>query len=85
MSGAILPPFQGPVKVSRYQQSPTNTAAAVSLFLLGLQTRIHYKLISRAADPPAPPIQNMSIDHCGADVPMPEQFLDCPDVVAVFQ
>ncbi len=27
----------------------------------------------------------MSVDHCRADVPVSQKFLDCPDIVPVFQ
>jgi hypothetical protein len=30
-------------------------------------------------------VEDMGVDHRRADVPMPEQFLNRPDVVAVFQ
>jgi len=63
-----------------------NTAAPVSLILLGSQTIWpHFKLIRRATDPPTPSIENVGIDHRGAYVPVSKQLLNCPDVVAVFQ
>ncbi len=27
----------------------------------------------------------MSVDHCRADVPASQKFLDCPDIVAIFE
>ena len=43
------------------------------------------RAIDWAADPQRSPIENVQIDHRGADVAMPEQLLHGPDVVAVFQ
>lgn len=63
-----------------------NTAAPVSLILLGSQAIWpHFKLICRAADPSTPSIENVGIDHRGAYVPVSEQLLNCPDVVAVLE
>ena len=64
----------------------TNTAAPVSLILLGSQTICaHSELIRRATDPSTPSIEDMGIYHRGAYIPVSEQLLDCPDAVAVFQ
>ncbi len=64
----------------------TNTAAPVSLILLGLQTIWAYsEFIGRATDPSTPSIEDMGIYHRGAYIPVSEQLLNCPDVVAVFQ
>ena len=83
MSAAILPLFQGVVKVFHGQPFPANAAAAVSLFPIGLQTfRMHFKHIGGAADPSASSIEDMGINHRGAHVRVPQQLLDCPDVVA---
>jgi hypothetical protein len=30
-------------------------------------------------------IEDMRIDHGGADVPVSEEFLDCPDIIAVLK
>ena len=63
-----------------------NAAAPVSLILLGSQTiRAPSELIRRATDPPAPSIENVGIHHRGAYVPVSEQLLNRPDVIAVFQ
>lgn len=64
----------------------TKHCTPVSLILLGLQAVCaHSEVIGGAADPPTPTIQDMRVDHRGAHIPMPEQFLDRPDVIAVFQ
>ncbi len=72
-----------------------NTAAPVSLILLGSQTIwAHSELIRRATDASIPSIEDVGIHHRGAYVPVSEQLLDCPDaclcvarrqVVAVFE
>ncbi len=63
-----------------------NAAAPASLILLGSQTiRASFELIRRATDPSAPSIENVGIHHRGAYVPVSEQLLDRPDVIAVFQ
>ncbi len=63
----------------------TNTAAPASLILLGSQTIWAYSvLIRRATDPSTPSIEDVGIHHRGAHIPVSEQLLDCPDVVAVF-
>ncbi len=68
------------------QPLPANTAAAVSLILLGLQmARIHSKFIGRVVDWPSTPIEDMGINHRRGDILVSEQILDRPDVVAVFQ
>jgi hypothetical protein len=41
--------------------------------------------ICRAPDPLATAIQDMSVDHRCADVAMPEQLLDGPNVVTIFE
>jgi len=65
---------------------PANTAAPVSLFLIGLRRiRPHAEPIGWAADPSTPSIEDMGIYHRGAYIPVSEQLLNCPDVVAVFQ
>ena len=74
------------VKVFHHQALPTNSAAVVSLILLGLQTVwAHSEGIGRAPHASSPSIQNMGVGHRGADVPVPKQFLNCPSVIAIFQ
>ncbi len=64
----------------------TNAAAPVSLILLGSQTiGAPSELIRWAADPSPPSIENVDIRHRGAYIPVSEQLLNGPDVVAVFQ
>ncbi len=64
----------------------TSAAAPVSLILLGSQTIwAPSELIRRATDPSTPSVENVGIHHRGAYVPVSEQLLNCPDVVAVFQ
>ncbi len=64
----------------------TNTAAPVSLILLGSQTiRAHSEVIHRAMDPSTSPIEDVGVHHRGAYIPVSEQLLNCPDVVAVFK
>ena len=64
----------------------TNTAAPVSLILLGSQTIwAHSELIRRATDPSTPLIEDMGIHHRGAYIPVSQQLLNCPDFVAIFQ
>ena len=41
--------------------------------------------IDWAADPQRPTVEDVQVDHRGTDVAMPEQFLHCPDVLAVLQ
>lgn len=41
--------------------------------------------IGWAADSPAAPVEHMGVDHRRADVPVPQKFLDRPDLLAVFQ
>jgi hypothetical protein len=40
--------------------------------------------IDGTVHPFASPIQDMGIGHRRADVPVPEQVLNCPNVIAVF-
>ena len=64
----------------------TNTATPVSLILLGQQRIWAYsELIGRATDPSTPSIEDVGIYHRGAYIPVSEQLLNCPDVVAVFE
>jgi hypothetical protein len=42
-------------------------------------------LVERAADADAPAIEDMRIDHCRADIPVSQQFLDRTDVRARFE
>jgi hypothetical protein len=77
ISDEILTSFQDLVKIFHDQPLPTNTAAAVSLILLGLQTaRIHSKLVGWAADSPSTPIQNVGVDHRCADIPVPQELME---------
>jgi hypothetical protein len=41
--------------------------------------------VGRTLDPQSAPIQHVRVDHRGAHVTMPQQFLHGPDVVAVFE
>lgn len=64
----------------------SNTAAPVSLILLGSQAIwAPSELIRRATDPSTPSIENVGIHHRGAYVPVSKQLLNRPDVIAVFQ
>ncbi len=38
-----------------------------------------------ASDTSSSPVEDMCVDHCRADVFMPEQLLDRPDIVPVFE
>jgi hypothetical protein len=56
-----------------------------SLILLGSQTIWgHCEVVGGAADPPPPAIEHMGVNHPSAHIPMPEQLLNRPDVIAVF-
>ncbi len=58
----------------------TNTAAPVSLILLGSQTIWAYsEVIGRATDPSISPIGDVGVHHRGAYIPASEQLLNCPD------
>jgi hypothetical protein len=82
---AILPSFRWVVKVLHDRCYSANTAAPVSLFLMGLRrTRFHPELIGGAVDPSAPSIQDMRVDHRRADIPMTQRLLDRPDIVTLF-
>jgi len=64
----------------------TNTAAPVSLILLGSQTIwAHSEFIRRATDPSIPSIEDMGVHHRRADILMSQKLLNCPDVVAVLE
>jgi hypothetical protein len=41
--------------------------------------------VGRAPDTGGTPVEDVGVDHRGAHVPMAEQFLDGPDVVALLQ
>jgi len=41
--------------------------------------------VHRAPNPRRPAVEDMSIDHCGSDIPVSQKLLDCPDVVAGFE
>jgi hypothetical protein len=41
--------------------------------------------VGRALDGAWAPVQDVCVDHGGADVLVAEEFLNCPDVVAVLQ
>ncbi len=43
------------------------------------------KPVRRALNASAASIQNMRVDHCRADIPVTQQLLYGPDVVAVFE
>ena len=47
--------------------------------------RCEPKPVRRALDAPPAPVQHMRIDHRGADIGMPEQFLDGADVVSILK
>jgi hypothetical protein len=86
MVAAIFPSFQGLVKVIMACYWLANAAAPVSLFLIGLQTiRSHVEPIGGAADPSAPSIQDMGVDHRRAHIPAPKQVLKRPDIIVIFQ
>ena len=54
-----------------------NTAAPVSLILLGSQTIwAPSELIRRATDPSTPSIENVGIYHRGAYIPVAQKLLD---------
>jgi hypothetical protein len=42
-------------------------------------------LVERAPDASPALVQDMGVDHRRTDIAMPEQFLNRPDVVTVFQ
>jgi hypothetical protein len=58
-------------------------------FVTRLQNRRHlapsYQLVGRAANSPAPAVQDVSIDHGGSHVTVTEEFLHGSNVVPVFQ
>ena len=63
-----------------------NTATPVSLFLIGLRRiRPHAEPIGGAADPSAPSIQDMGVDHGRADISMAKKFLDRPNIVPILK
>ena len=41
--------------------------------------------IQRASHSASAAIEDVGIDHCGIEIFVPEQFLNCPDVVTRFQ
>ena len=41
--------------------------------------------IDRAADAASPTVEHMRVDHSGAHIRVPQELLNCPNVVAVFQ
>ncbi len=83
MIAAILPSFHGLVKVLHCQPSPTNSG---QLILSGSQTIwARSQLIGRAPDLSAPSIQDMGIHHRRADVLVPQEFLNRPDVIAILK
>ena len=41
--------------------------------------------VCRAADPSTTAAQDVGVDHGGADVAVPEELLDRPDVIAVLE
>jgi len=41
--------------------------------------------VRRAPDEPSSLVQDVCVDHRGVDVAVPQQFLDRPDIVPVFQ
>jgi hypothetical protein len=41
--------------------------------------------IHRAPDAATAPIEDVGVDHCSVDVPMAQELLDRPDVVAILQ
>jgi hypothetical protein len=47
---------------------------------LAMNDRLHP--IDRALHAYASAIQDVRVDHCGTDVGVPEQLLDCPDVIS---
>lgn len=54
--------------------------------LLAMQLReTQSQPIRRAQNPTASSIQNMGINHCGADIFVPQEFLNRPDIVTVLQ
>jgi hypothetical protein len=52
---------------------------APSFIPLGSET------VHGAVDPFPTPVQHVGVDHRRLHVPMPEQFLNCADGIAVFQ
>jgi len=86
MVAAIFPSFQGLVKVIMGCYWLANTATPVSLFLIGLRRiRPHAEPIGGAADPSAPSIQDMGVDHGCADISMAKKFLDRPNIVPILK
>ena len=58
-----------------------NTAALVSLIPLGSQRILAYsELIGRTANETPPTVQDVGIDHGRADVLVPQEFLNRPDI-----
>ncbi len=45
----------------------------------------HYSLIQRAAHRPAAAVEDVGVDHRGADVFVTQEFLDGADIVAILQ
>lgn len=61
-----------------------NILVSIVPLYLPLAVRSHQP-VGRASDCPAATVEYMGVDHCRADVPVSQKFLDCPDVVAIFE
>ena len=41
--------------------------------------------VRRTAYAASPPVEDVGVDHCRADVLVPEEFLDRPDIIPILQ
>ena len=64
-----------------------NAAAVVSLVRLSCHRslRAQRQDIGWAADPPASAIEDMGVHHRRTDIPVSQQFLNRPDVIAALE
>ena len=94
MTAAILSAFQALVKDFKYRLPPQKADRMVGLFPIWLTGLIPLwptrrdadgQSVHRATDTPAPTVQDVCVNHGGRHIGVPEQFLNRPDVVAVFQ
>ena len=88
----ILPPFQALVKDFKYRLPLQKADRMVGLIPLWLtciillwptRRQADGESVHWASDSPPTSIQNMGVNHCSGHLPMPEQFLNSPDVVAI--
>ena len=90
----IFPPFQALVKDFEYRlplQKADRMVGLIPLWLTGIiplwptRRQADGKSVHWASDSPPATVQDMGVNHGRTDIFVPEQFLNCADVVAIFQ